>query len=64
MARVHVESTTQYQIEDRDGKVSRDSDIETKLQSSVGLRLDEARVIEEWTNPQNGDLYIWLVKPK
>jgi hypothetical protein len=63
MERVQVESTSQYKIEDRDGMVSRDSNIETKLQSSVGLRLEEARVIEEWTDPLSGDLYLWLATP-
>jgi len=64
MVRVQVETTAQYQIEDRDGKINRDSDIETKLQSSVGLSFDEARVIEEWTDQQSGELYLWLVSPK
>lgn len=63
MVRVHVESTNQYQIEDRNGKISRDSDIEIKLQSIVGLSLDEARVIDEWIDPQSSELYLWLVTP-
>lgn len=64
MVRVHVESTSQFAVEDRAGKVSRNADIETKLQSSVDLSLGSARVIEEWSDPQSGELYIWLVTPK
>ncbi len=64
MVRVQVESTTRSQVEEHAGKVSRDSDIETRLQSSVALSLDQARVIEEWVDPQSGELYLWLVTPK
>lgn len=64
MVRVQVESTTRSQVEDRAGKVSRDSDIETRLQSSVALSLEQARVIEEWVDPRSGELYLWLVTPK
>lgn len=63
MVRVRVESTNKFATEDRSGKVSRGSDIETKLQSSVDLSLGAARVIEEWTDPKSGELYIWLVTP-
>lgn len=63
MVRVRVESTNRYATEDRGGKVSRGADVETKLQSSVDLSLESARVIEEWTDPQSGELYIWLVTP-
>ena len=63
MVRVRVESTNKFATEDRAGKVSRDADIETKMQSSVDLSLESARVIEEWTDPQSGELYIWLVTP-
>ena len=63
MVRVRVESTNQYMTEDRGGKVSRSADVETRLQSSVDLSLESARVIEEWTDPKSGDLYIWLVTP-
>lgn len=63
MVRVRVESTSQFAVEDRAGKVSRNADIETKLHSSVELSLESARVIEEWSDPQSGELYIWLVTP-
>ena len=63
MVRVRVESTNKFSTEDRSGKVSRTADIETRMQSSVDLILESARVIEEWTDPKSGELYIWLVAP-
>jgi hypothetical protein len=27
------------------------------------MQLDAARVIEEWSDPQTGNLYIWLTTP-
>lgn len=64
MVRVRVESTNKFATEDRGGKVSRSADIETRLQASVDLSLESARVIEEWTDPQSGELYIWLTTPE
>ena len=64
MVRVRVESTNQYATEERAGKVTSSADQETKLQSSVDLSLESARVIEEWTDPKSGELYIWLVTPE
>jgi hypothetical protein len=61
--RVQVESTNRYKTEDRSGSVSRSGDVETRLQSSVDLILEKARVVEEWTDPRSGELYIWLVTP-
>lgn len=61
--RVRVESINQYSVEDRSGQVSSTADTETRLQSNVELSLESARVIEEWTDPQSGELYIWLVTP-
>ncbi len=63
MLRVRVESTNRYATEDHAGKVGRSAELETKLQSSVDLSLAAARVAEEWTDPQSGELYIWLVTP-
>lgn len=63
MVRVRVESANRYATEDRAGKASRDADTETRLQSSVDLSLESARVIEEWADPKSGTLYIWLVTP-
>lgn len=61
--RTQVSSSSQVKTEERDGKVTRDVDIELKLQSSVDMQLDAARVIEEWSDPQTGNLYIWLTTP-
>ncbi|MDO8925724.1 MAG: LPP20 family lipoprotein [Sideroxyarcus sp.] len=63
MVRVRVESTNRSSTEDRAGTVSRSGDVETRVKSSVDLILESARVIEEWTDPQSGELYIWLVTP-
>ena len=63
MVRVRVESTNKFATEDRGGKISRSADIETKMQASVDLSLEAARVVEEWTDPQSGELYIWLATP-
>ena len=64
MVRVQVESTTRTKVEDRSGAISRDADIESRLRSNTDINLEEARVIEEWTDPQSGELYIWMVIPK
>jgi hypothetical protein len=64
MVRLQVQSSSSFKSETHNGAVvAQDADIETKLQTSVGLRLDAARVIEEWTHPQTGELYLWLVTP-
>lgn len=63
MIRVHITSSSQSNAEDHNGKLTRDEAIEIKLQSSVDLELNSARVIEEWTDPKNGSLYIWLTTP-
>lgn len=63
MQRVQVSSTNRMLLEDRGGKVTRNLDVETQLQSRVSLGVGEARVIEQWVDPKNGDLYIWLVVP-
>jgi hypothetical protein len=59
-----VISTNLVRIEDRGGKVTQNMDVETTLQSDVALDINDTRVIEEWVDPENGDLYIWLVVPK
>ncbi len=30
---------------------------------SSAAELEKARVVEEWSDPQSGELYIWLVTP-
>jgi len=47
----------------RDNRGAHAEDIQTRISSRVGLNLENSRVIEEWTDPQNGTLYIWLVTP-
>ena len=64
MVRVQVKSTSQSGMEQREGKVASEADIEISMQSRVDLSLDAARVIEEWADPHTGELYIWLVTPK
>jgi hypothetical protein len=61
--RVRVESTNRYATEERAGKVSRSADVETRLQSNVDLSLESASVVGEWTDPNSGELYIWLTTP-
>lgn len=63
MVRVRVESTNRYATQEHAGEIARNSEVETRLQSSVDLSLESARVIEEWTDPHSGELYIWLVTP-
>lgn len=64
MRRVHVASTNRLTIEDHGGTVTSNLDVKTQLQSNVALGVAEAKVIEEWVDPQSGDLYIWLVTPR
>jgi len=64
MIRVHVESTTRSRVEDRGGRVNRDLAVDTTLRSTEALSLDRARVIDEWVDPETGELYIHLVTPK
>lgn len=62
MIQVQVESSSRYATEVHNGNTVRsEADTETRLQSSVQLHLDQARVIEEWTDPATGMLYIWMV---
>ncbi|MDP2805125.1 MAG: LPP20 family lipoprotein [Gallionellaceae bacterium] len=63
MVRVQVQSSSRFKSETSKAGLTQDADVETRLQSNVGLSLDAARVIEEWTDPQSGVLYIWLVTP-
>ena len=64
MIRVHVASTMRSQVEDRGGRVSRDLEVDTRIQSTVALSLERARVIDEWVDPETRELYIHLVTPK
>ena len=64
MVRVQVESISRSRIVEQNGKVSRDADFETRLQSNVSLSLEKARVLEEWIDPVSGELFLWLVTPR
>jgi hypothetical protein len=64
MIRVQVESTSHARIEERNGKATHSYEQEDRLRSQASMRLDQAQVLEEWTDPKTGDLYIWLVTPK
>lgn len=64
MVRVQVESSSKFSVEENSGEVTHSSEIETKLRSNTEINLEEARVVEEWTDPQTGELYLWLVIPK
>ncbi len=63
MVQVQVLSSSRFKAETSKAGLTQDADVETRLQTNVGLQLDAARVIEEWTDPQSGTLYIWLVTP-
>jgi hypothetical protein len=63
MVRVQVKSTTLVKSEVSKDGLKQEADIETRLQSNVGLSLDAAQVIEQWSDPHSGMLYIWLVTP-
>lgn len=63
IVQTRVSSSLQMSTEQSGGQVTRDVDAELRLSSSVELQLDSARVIEEWSDPQTGTLYIWLVTP-
>lgn len=60
MIRVKITSTSKFSKEDRNGKTTQEADIETTAQSNVDLKLDAAEIINEWVDPKNEDLYIWL----
>lgn len=64
MVRVQVESSSEARIEDRSGKATHSYEQQDRLRSQASMRLDKAQVIEEWTDPKTGDLYIWLVTPQ
>jgi hypothetical protein len=64
MLRVNVKSTNRLHEELRAGKFSSEADIETQVSTKVELSLESARVIEEWVDPQDGILYIWMVTSK
>jgi hypothetical protein len=64
MIRVHVDSTVRTKVEARGARVERESDTETRLRSIEALSLERARVVNEWVDPETGELYLLLVTPK
>lgn len=64
MIRVHVASTLHARLEERGGQASRELDIETRLRSLETLSLERARVVNEWLDPETGELYLFLVTPR
>jgi hypothetical protein len=64
MVTVRIESTNRYSTTVGGDGVSRTADIDTKLQSATDLSLASARVVEEWTDPKSGELYILLATPE
>jgi hypothetical protein len=63
MIRVQVKSSSRFKAEVSKAGLTQEGDIQTRLESHVGLQLDTARVIEEWTDPQSGMLYLWVATP-
>lgn len=63
MIRVQVEARTTTRIEERRGQTTQDYDSEMRLRSNEALQLDRARVVDEWVDPETGELYLHLVTP-
>ncbi len=61
---VNIEATNQSETETRDGAATQSATSDAELQSNVALRLEAAKVQAEWTDPQSGTLYLWLVTPE
>ena len=64
IVRVHIDSTSRFSVVDNAGEIRRDSDIQTTLRSDTELSLEAAVVIEEWVDPNTGELFIWLATPR
>ncbi len=64
MIRVQIEARTTVQTEERRGQVTQDYDSEMRLRTNQALQLDRARVVDEWVDPETGELYLHLVTPK
>jgi hypothetical protein len=64
MVRVHVDSTLRTKVEARGDRVEREADMQTRLRSMEALSLERARVVNEWVDPETGELYLMLVTPK
>lgn len=64
MIRVQVEARTTTRIEERRGQATQDYDSEMRLRANEALQLDRARVVDEWVDPETGELYLHLITPK
>lgn len=60
----HIDSVNRLTITDRGGQASTEFSQDTTARSKQALRLHDATVLEEWTDPDTGELFIWLVLPK
>jgi hypothetical protein len=57
--RTRIESVTEMNQSDQGTTMN----TATRASSSEGLRLHDAIVLEKWTDPATGELFIWLVLP-
>jgi hypothetical protein len=64
MVRVHVDSTLRTKVEARGDRVEREADMQIRLRSMEALSIERARVVNEWVDPETGELYLMLVTPK
>jgi len=60
---VQLKSVLIARTEGSAGQVSRSADIMTQLTSNEILNSDSIRVVEEWTDPLTGMLYVWYQIP-
>lgn len=64
MIRVRVTASFESRTEDRNGQVTQEHFMQTELRSKVLLSLNQAQIVEEWQDPEDGMLYIWLAVPE
>lgn len=64
MVRVHVYAREWVEVEEREGVASTRSGSEAELRSRAAIKLREARVVEEWSDPERLVLYLWLAVPE
>lgn len=64
MVRVRVQSQSELAVTDNNGTVSATANQATRLTSKAALRLNDARVTRQWTDPADGGLYLLLEIPE
>ncbi|MDH4190434.1 MAG: LPP20 family lipoprotein [Betaproteobacteria bacterium] len=64
MIRVQIQATSTTRVEERNGRATQDFDSEMRMRANEALRLDRARVVDEWVDAETGELYLHLVTPK